>query len=552
MLESKAYKEYIAYSTGEKTPNTKKKKTTSESSPKEKPAQASKAKRFKTSSNVAQSNKEKQPAIRSKAKSLTVLSEAALTKEEEMKLATKRSRIQTHSSHASGSGDGVDTLSKVPEEQPLKISGTDEGAGDKPKVLDVPKYNSDSEEESWTFSDGDDDDNDAKEESDAHDDKNESDDEEDDQRVHTPSKESEKHEDDDVEKEGGEEYVDEDMLYGDLNVNQERRDTDITEPHAEDTHVTLTADPLVVHQQSSLVSSYLVSKYIIPTMHEEAIDVVVQLKTNKLREEAQAENQDFLNSLDSNINKIIKEQVRSQTSKIMSKVKKYVTETLGAKVLENKSIDRSEVQTNLYNALVEEYTSDKDLLSSYGDVLIIPSRRDDKDKDEESSAGSNQGTKRRRSGKEAELKVDHLTQELLTDPTYDLLKGTPYPHDLSKPLPLIPNARGCLVIPFDHFINNALEYLKGGSLRFLKVGRVSSLLTTTNMPTGEHITRDDKLYKFQEGDFKRLHRQDIKDMLLLLVQGKLTNLSLDDRYALNVALRMYTRRIDIQERVEDL
>ncbi|GJZ85224.1 hypothetical protein Tco_0650563 [Tanacetum coccineum] len=53
-------------------------------------------------------------------------------------------------------------------------------------------------------------------------------------------------------------------------------------------------------------------------------------------------------------------------------------------------------------------------------------------------------------------------------------------------------------------------------------------------------------------DFKRLRRQDIKDMLLLLVQGKLTNLSLDDRYVLNVALRMYTRRIVIQECVEDL
>ncbi|GKF27939.1 hypothetical protein Tco_0094281, partial [Tanacetum coccineum] len=71
----------------------------------------------------------------------------------------------------------------------------------------------------------------------------------------------------------------------------------------------------------------------------------------------------------------------------------------------------------------------------------------------------------------------------------------------------------------------------------------------------EEITvrrQDDVLYKFREGDFKRLCRQDIEDMLLLLVQGKLTNLSLDDRYALNVALRMYTRRIIIQERVEDL
>ncbi|GJX68677.1 hypothetical protein Tco_0304404 [Tanacetum coccineum] len=41
-------------------------------------------------------------------------------------------------------------------------------------------------------------------------------------------------------------------------------------------------------------------------------------------------------------------------------------------------------------------------------------------------------------------------------------------------------------------------------------------------------------------------------MLLLLVQGKLTNLNVDERFALNVALRMYTRYIVIQERVEDL
>nr|GEZ49763.1 hypothetical protein [Tanacetum cinerariifolium] len=33
---------------------------------------------------------------------------------------------------------------------------------------------------------------------------------------------------------------------------------------------------------------------------------------------------------------------------------------------------------------------------------------------------------------------------------------------------------------------------------------------------------DDKIYKFKEGDFKRLRLQDIEDMLLLLVQGKLS------------------------------
>nr|GEU92690.1 hypothetical protein [Tanacetum cinerariifolium] len=65
------------------------------------------------------------------------------------------------------------------------------------------------------------------------------------------------------------------------------------------------------------------------------------------------------------------------------------------------------------------------------------------------------------------LKVDPLTLELLAGPTYELMKGSckilQYPHNLLKPLPLIPNNRGRRVIPFDHFINNDLEYLRGGA-----------------------------------------------------------------------------------------
>ncbi|GKE11237.1 hypothetical protein Tco_1414788 [Tanacetum coccineum] len=41
-------------------------------------------------------------------------------------------------------------------------------------------------------------------------------------------------------------------------------------------------------------------------------------------------------------------------------------------------------------------------------------------------------------------------------------------------------------------------------------------------------------------------------MLLLLVQQKLTNLTIDKRYDLNVALCMFTKWIVIQRRVEDL
>nr|GEX91876.1 hypothetical protein [Tanacetum cinerariifolium] len=63
---------------------------------------------------------------------------------------------------------------------------------------------------------------------------------------------------------------------------------------------------------------------------------------------------------------------------------------------------------------------------------------------------------------------------------------------------------------------------------------------------------DDKIYKFKEDDFKRLHLQDIEDMLLLLVQGKLSNLTVEERFAFNVSLRMFTRSIVIKRRVEDL
>ncbi|GJT58072.1 hypothetical protein Tco_0993126 [Tanacetum coccineum] len=47
-----------------------------------------------------------------------------------------------------------------------------------------------------------------------------------------------------------------------------------------------------------------------------------------------------------------------------------------------------------------------------------------------------------------------------------------------------------------------------------------------------------QLYKLVEGDFLRLNLRDIEDMLILLVQKKLSNLERDDLFDLNMALRM--------------
>ncbi|GJV21276.1 hypothetical protein Tco_1370296 [Tanacetum coccineum] len=55
-----------------------------------------------------------------------------------------------------------------------------------------------------------------------------------------------------------------------------------------------------------------------------------------------------------------------------------------------------------------------------------------------------------------------------------------------------------------------------------------------------------------EGDFPRVNLRNIEDMLLLLVQKKLSNLERDVIYDLNVALRMFTRRVVILKRVSDI
>nr|GEV50185.1 hypothetical protein [Tanacetum cinerariifolium] len=67
----------------------------------------------------------------------------------------------------------------------------------------------------------------------------------------------------------------------------------------------------------------------------------------------------------------------------------------------NKSIHRSNEQRNLYKAPVEAYESDKIILDTYRDTITLQRRHDDDaDKDEEPSARSDRGSKRRREGNE--------------------------------------------------------------------------------------------------------------------------------------------------------
>ncbi|GJW71464.1 retrovirus-related pol polyprotein from transposon TNT 1-94 [Tanacetum coccineum] len=104
-----------------------------------------KEKRVKQTGKMTSSGKQKQPAI-----GLETLSEIALTETEQLKIAIKRSRIQTYNS-ISGSGDGVEhhVIGSLMSKYTLsRKTGTNEGAGDKPEVPDLPEHHSNSEEES--------------------------------------------------------------------------------------------------------------------------------------------------------------------------------------------------------------------------------------------------------------------------------------------------------------------------------------------------------------------------------------------------------------------
>ncbi|GJW41983.1 hypothetical protein Tco_0070782 [Tanacetum coccineum] len=501
---------------------------------------------------------------------------------------------------------------------------------------------------------------------------------------------------------------------------------------------------------------YLASKM------KEAVDVAIRLQSNKLKEEAEAENQELFNQVDSTIKAIIKEQVKAQVSKVMPQIEKYVTTSLVVEVLVRSTnqpqtsygIAASLSEFKLKKILIDKMeTNNLDIITSYGDVVTLKRGRDDQDKDEDPSAGSDRGTKRRKSSKDAKplkglkskeskssssskgnqsqpkslgkstqveepkfeaayiemkndqgnesghlddqpdneaapkndctiakarqpphtfdelmvtpidfldyvmnrLKINNLTQEILVGPAFNLLKGScksfaeleyhfeeyykaindrldwhnpegrEYPFDLNKPLPLIED-RGRQVVPADYFINNDLEYLKGGSssskyvtsttrtraAKYDNIEGIEDMVPTLWSPVkvayNKHVVwgtyrwgpkrqrfyayachwksphdvyskrriiavtsvkvmrwydygyleeivvrRDDNvLYKFKEGDFPRLNLCDIEDMLLLLVQKKLSNLDVDDRYDLGVALRIFTRQIIILHRVQDL
>ncbi|GJR00770.1 hypothetical protein Tco_0523754 [Tanacetum coccineum] len=432
----------------------------------------------------------------------------------------------------------------------------------------------------------------------------------------------------------------------------------------------------------------------------DSIQEVFRSYTAEFEKKAQAERKRYIDLIENSVKDIIKDEVKSQNVVLAksSSQRKSTYEAAASltefelkkilldKMQKSKSYRAAQEHRDLYDALVKSYKLDKDLFESYGKAYSLKRDREDKDKNEDPPAGSDQGLKRRKTSKDVEpskgskskesksssskgtksqpkssgksaqaeesvfettdtempqnqgsdldwnsnktidfrppqtwiskiakvekppltfdelistpiefsayvmnnLKIDNLTQEHLVGPAFNLLKGTcrsrveleyhfkecykavtdrldwnnpegqEYPFDLIKPLPLIED-RGRQVVLVNYFINNDLEYLKGGSssrkyttsttktkaAKYDDIQGIEDMVPSLWIPVKwydygyleEIVVRreDQKLYKFKEGDFPRLNLRDIEDMLLLLVQKKIANLEKDVIFDLNVA-----------------
>nr|GEX77455.1 hypothetical protein [Tanacetum cinerariifolium] len=285
-----------------------------------------------------------------------------------------------------------------------------------------------------------------------------------------------------------------------------------------------------------------------------AIREAVQIQNDRLQDSFQRENDEFLRTIDENMKKIIKGQVKSQVKEqvscILPRIKESVNATLEAEVLTrsshssrtsyvvaddlsemelkkiliekkegNKSIQPSDEQQNLYKALVEAYDADKTILDTYGESTILKRRREDDDQ-EGPSTGSDRG---------GALQFWYQSQGVSH---WGRKRQQFYGYAVNRESALDVYSKRRIIAVTELKI---VEWHNYKHLDWILVRR-----------------DDDKIYKFKEGNFKRLRLQDIEDILLLLVQEKLSNLTVKERFAFNVSLRMFTKSIVIQRRVKDL
>nr|GEW10058.1 retrovirus-related Pol polyprotein from transposon TNT 1-94 [Tanacetum cinerariifolium] len=492
--DSKSCKTYYDFDTGKATPKKarKYKKVASpsrklslvlEEEPAEKPKRAKKP--VKKSTNVPIAGitirdtpsesvpKKKTQAKVDRGKGMYLLSNVTLLKAAQLKKTLKKSKLETHKLHASGS---------------------DEGTGTKLGV----KYLSESENESWGDSGNDesndddsddvtkdDDEDDVK--SDADDDKEASDiektdsDEDENINLNQNDDEEEKHEEKYVRTPDSFEFNDDDEEYDELykDVNVRLTDTEHEEQGKENEELTdavmITEGPM----QSLFVSFDFANQYLnLDNVPPTDTKLISMMNVKVYQEEPNTQTPPLLNI-----------PVTSTYEAVVSLTEFELKKILFDKIQKSKSYQRAQEHKDLYDALVKSYKLDKDLFKSYGEDL---------------------GNTENQPNVEAASKDDWF-KKTKRSLTLDLYWNTTKSIDFRPPQTWISKITkaGKPLLTFDELMSTPI-------------------------------------------DFSAYVLNNLKNMLLLLVQKKLSNLERDDLFDLNVALHMFTRHVVILKRVEDI
>ncbi|GJV22240.1 hypothetical protein Tco_1371260 [Tanacetum coccineum] len=196
-------------------------------------------------------------------------------------------------------------------------------------------------------------------------------------------------------------------------------------------------------------------------------------------------------------------------------------------------------------------------------------RRDDEDKDEEPSTGSNRGSKRRIARKEPES--TSVPKDKTSKTTGKSTEGSKSHHEFAgesaqaeepmhtdKDLEQPAHQEFETGVIEDQPDEETWTYLTLAKLfgpdgrsaesarddyskrRIIAVTKLQ-IVEWNNYKHLDWITvrkDDDKLYKFKEGNFNRLHIQDIEDMLLSIFVQLILNLTVEEHLAFNVSIQI--------------
>ncbi|GJY87981.1 hypothetical protein Tco_0502609 [Tanacetum coccineum] len=568
MKESKAYKTYLGYATGEVPPKVARKFKKASPFKKDSDLASNRSRHQRASCGNKVKRKEKEKVDVAHGKRIELLSDVALTEEALLKEVRKKSLRDFYRTHPSGSGSIA--------EQPLRIATitptiTSEGIGEKPWVPDVTEEDStESESESWG------------------------------------NDEDDKSEDDDQEEE-------------EFDQEKESKDDEIKNiPHG-DTEIVSLLDVHVHHE---------VPRTQAPTLLTIPVSVIIESSPSLLRQESKRKYKDQLpqilpeevsNFAPPVIKKLFKE---SRDEVTLAKLKKILID----KMKKSGSYLAAPEHQDCYDSLKKSYDLDKDFFYSYDTSKDAEPTTGPKEKD--STSGSSKGPKSQltssgkyvqseelvfevvdsdipqdqegnlgdnmieQKGKETNyirmtgsrkpnppqeptdldctpidfstyilngLQIKNLTQEILLGPAYKLLHKAPalimMGIRIFKTLKNVKALSESLIgeNPFEYFINNDLNYLQGG---------VSTMTSTTKIKAAKYdlpgiedmVPNIWSPVKVAYGlhALWGLRINDIEDMLILVAQNQLINLSGEDVADFTIALKMFTRSLVIQRRVEDL